>query len=321
MNNILNTPKKKIAAALIAAVVIIGCIYLATTAAGASNSQNRGIGLEKSIAVALADAGLKQSQVQNLKGTFEKDDGLEIYDVYFEANGFEYEYTIKAADGTILESEIETPDGKLVTAEEARDIGLEKAKAAALSHAGAAEKDVTFTKSKKDSDDGRLVYEFEFVKGSTEYDYEVDGTTGSIIAFSKETVDSDSNVSGTPLTSGQSSSGQTSSGQSSSGQSSAGASQPSSNYIGVDKAKSIALNHAGVKASAATFTKAKLDKDDGHYDYEIEFYAGGVEYEYEIDATSGKIRDYDSERMEDDDWDDNWDDDHDDDDHDDHDED
>ncbi|MDY3239820.1 MAG: PepSY domain-containing protein [Anaerovoracaceae bacterium] len=316
MKNILNTPKKKIAAALIAAVVIIGCIYLATTAAGASNSQNRGIGLEKSIAVALADAGLKQDQVQNLKGSFDKEDGLEVYDVYFQANGFEYEYTIKAADGTILESEIETPDGKIVTAEEARDIGLDKAKAAALTHAGVAEKDVTFTKSKKDSEDGRLVYEFEFVKGSTEYDYEVDAATGSIIAFSKETMDSAENVSETPLASGQTSSDQTSSGQSS-----AGASQPSSNYIGVDKAKSIALNHAGVKASAATFTKAKLDKDDGHYDYEIEFYAGGVEYEYEIDATTGKIRDYDSERMEDDDWDDNWDDDHDDDDHDDHDED
>ena len=316
MKNILNTPKKKIAAALIAAVVIIGCIYLATTAAGASNSQNRGLGLEKSIAVALADAGLKQDQVQNLKGSFDKEDGLEVYDVYFQANGFEYEYTIKAADGTILESEIETPDGKIVTAEEARDIGLDKAKAAALTHAGVAEKDVTFTKSKKDSEDGRLVYEFEFVKGSTEYDYEVDAATGSIIAFSKETMDSAENVSETPLASGQTSSDQTSSGQSS-----AGASQPSSNYIGVDKAKSIALNHAGVKASAATFTKAKLDKDDGHYDYEIEFYAGGVEYEYEIDATTGKIRDYDSERMEDDDWDDNWDDDHDDDDHDDHDED
>ena len=316
MKNILNTPKKKIAAALIAAVVIIGCIYLATTAAGASNSQNRGIGLEKSIAVALADAGLKQDQVQNLKGSFDKEDGLEVYDVYFQANGFEYEYTIKAADGKILESEIETPDGKIVTAEEARDIGLDKAKAAALTHAGVAEKDVTFTKSKKDSEDGRLVYEFEFVKGSTEYDYEVDAATGSIIAFSKETMDSAENVSETPLASGQTSSDQTSSGQSS-----AGASQPSSNYIGVDKAKSIALNHAGVKASAATFTKAKLDKDDGHYDYEIEFYAGGVEYEYEIDATTGKIRDYDSERMEDDDWDDNWDDDHDDDDHDDHDED
>ena len=109
MNNILNTPKKKIAAALIAAVVIIGCIYLATTAAGASNSQNRGIGLEKSIAVALADAGLKQSQVQNLKGTFEKDDGLEIYDVYFEANGFEYEYTIKAADD-LVDPNLVVPD-------------------------------------------------------------------------------------------------------------------------------------------------------------------------------------------------------------------
>ena len=321
MKNILNTPKKKIAAAVIAAVVIIGCIYLATTAAGAANSQNRGIGLEKSIAVALADAGLKQDQVQNLKGSFDKEDGLEVYDVYFEANGFEYEYTIKAADGTILESEIETPDGKIVTAEEARDIGLEKAKTAALTHAGVTEKDVTFTKSKKDSDDGRLVYEFEFVKGSTEYDYEVDAATGSIIAFSKETVDSAENVSETPLASGQATSGQTTSGQTTSGQSSAGTSQPSSNYIGVDKAKSIALNHAGVKASAATFTKVKLDKDDGHYDYEIEFYAGGMEYEYEIDATTGKIRDYDSERMEDDDWDDDWDDHDEDDDHDDHDED
>ena len=310
MKNILNTPKKKIAAALIAAVVIIGCIYLATTAAGASNSQNRGIGLEKSIAVALADAGLKQSQVQNLKGTFEKDDGLEIYDVYFEANGFEYEYTIKAADGTILESEIETPDGKIVTAEEARDIGLEKAKAAALSHAGVAEKDVTFTKSKKDSDDGRLVYEFEFVKGSTEYDYEVDAATGSILAFSKETVDSAENASGTQ--SAPSASGQGPSSAASSSTASSASGHPSSSYIGVDKAKSIALNHAGVKASAATFTKAKLDRNDGHYDYEIEFYAGGVEYEYEIDATSGKIREYDSEPMEDDDWDDH-DEDHDDD--------
>ena len=310
MKNILNTPKKKIAAALIAAVVIIGCIYLATTAAGASNSQNRGIGLEKSIAVALADAGLKQSQVQNLKGTFEKDDGLEVYDVYFEANGFEYEYTIKAADGTILESEIETPDGKIVTAEEARDIGLEKAKAAALSHAGVAEKDVTFTKSKKDSDDGRLVYEFEFVKGSTEYDYEVDAATGSILAFSKETVDSAENASGTQ--SAPSASGQGPSSAASSSTASSASGHPSSSYIGVDKAKSIALNHAGVKASAATFTKAKLDRNDGHYDYEIEFYAGGVEYEYEIDATSGKIREYDSEPMEDDDWDDH-DEDHDDD--------
>ncbi|MCI6012656.1 MAG: PepSY domain-containing protein [Firmicutes bacterium] len=310
MKNILNTPKRKIAAAVIAAVVIIGCIYLATTAAGAANSQSRGVGLEKSIAVALADAGLKQDQVQNLKGSFDQEDGLEVYDVYFEANGFEYEYTIKAADGTILESEIETPDGKIVTAEEARDIGLEKAKAAALSHAGVAEKDVTFTKSKKDSDDGRLVYEFEFVKGSTEYDYEVDAATGSILAFSKETVDSAENASGTQ--SAPSASGQGPSSAASSSTASSASGHPSSSYIGVDKAKSIALNHAGVKASAATFTKAKLDRNDGHYDYEIEFYAGGVEYEYEIDATSGKIREYDSEPMEDDDWDDH-DEDHDDD--------
>lgn len=47
------------------------------------------------------------------------------------------------------------------------------------------------------------------------------------------------------------------------------ASTPSaSNYISVDKAKEIALNHAGVKAADAIFVKAGLDWDDGRTEYE-----------------------------------------------------
>ena len=41
--------------------------------------------------------------------------------------------------------------------------------------------------------------------------------------------------------------------------------------------------------SAATFTKVKLDRDDGRQIYEVEFYADGVKYEYDIDANSGAI--------------------------------
>ena len=84
---------------------------------------------------------------------------------------------------------------------------------------------------------------------------------------------------------------------------------PSSKYIGVGKAKSIALKDAGVSASSVTFTKAKLDRDDGVAVYEIEFYSGDTEYEYEIDATSGAVRDRDSEHRDydDDDWDDDYD--------------
>ena len=49
-----------------------------------------------------------------------------------------------------------------------------------------------------------------------------------------------------------------------------------SNYITVEKAKSAALNHAGVKASDAIFVKAGLDWDDGRVYYEVEFYAGNT---------------------------------------------
>ena len=66
-------------------------------------------------------------------------------------------------------------------------------------------------------------------------------------------------------------------------------------YIGANKAKEIALTHAGVSASKADFIKAKLDKDDGKRVYEVEFYQGTMEYEYTIDAYTGKILEWDME--------------------------
>ena len=44
-------------------------------------------------------------------------------------------------------------------------------------------------------------------------------------------------------------------------------------------------------SASAVFTKAKLDREDGIYVYEIEFYVGNYEYEYEINAVDGKIMD------------------------------
>ena len=46
------------------------------------------------------------------------------------------------------------------------------------------------------------------------------------------------------------------------------------------------------------FVHAKLDYDDGRRVYEVEFYSGSREYDYEIDAASGDILsyDYDAER-------------------------
>ena len=76
------------------------------------------------------------------------------------------------------------------------------------------------------------------------------------------------------------------------------------NLISKEKAKEIALEHAGYKESEVEFLKAKLDYDDGRYEYEIEFRAdGNIEYDYSINAENGRITDYDrdyeaSERYE-----------------------
>lgn len=66
-------------------------------------------------------------------------------------------------------------------------------------------------------------------------------------------------------------------------------------YIGEEKAKQLALEHAGVKESDATFVHVKLDYDDGIAEYEVEFYVANEEYDYDIDASTGAIRSFDYE--------------------------
>ena len=63
-----------------------------------------------------------------------------------------------------------------------------------------------------------------------------------------------------------------------------------SSYISADRAKEIALADAGVQAADAVFLRAQLDWDDGRAEYEVEFYSGNVEYDYDIDAVTGAIR-------------------------------
>jgi len=59
--------------------------------------------------------------------------------------------------------------------------------------------------------------------------------------------------------------------------------------IGIEAAKQIALADTKVALKDVTFIKAELDNEDGRAVYEIEFYSGNVEYDYDIDALSGEI--------------------------------
>ena len=70
-----------------------------------------------------------------------------------------------------------------------------------------------------------------------------------------------------------------------------------------EQARTIALEHAGVSAGEAL--SMQVSRDDGAYEvdfrtagrsvYEVEFTAGGTEYDYEIDSGTGEILSYDSD--------------------------
>lgn len=62
-----------------------------------------------------------------------------------------------------------------------------------------------------------------------------------------------------------------------------------------DEAKNIALSDAGVTEADVTGIRVKLDSDDGVREYEVDFYVGNMEYDYDIDAATGKIRSKDTE--------------------------
>lgn len=142
------------------------------------------------------------------------------------------------------------------------EVSLDQAKQIALDHAGVAAENAVFTKAHPDYDDGRSIYDIEFFSGTTEYELDVDAATGEITEFETEEH----------------------------------ALAAADGQIDEESAKQIALAHAGLRAEDVTFRKAKLDRDDGRMEYEIEFVAGGMEYEYDIDAATGRILKFDADR-------------------------
>ena len=279
--NVSNYQKKLAAIAVCGALVISG-VSFSMSQADASTSAAL-IGMGKGADIALSDAGLKENQVNDLTAKYRTENGVSFYTVNFTSGSYTYEYRVNAVDGSILqadrnavtqEAETGTTTGSQTTT--TKKITKAKAKSIALKHAGVSASKATFVKAKLDYEDGRRVYEIEFYSGNTEYDYEILASNGKIISYDKDIENYEIPRKNTS----------------------------SSTYIGKAKAKSIALKDAGVSASSATFTKTKLDYEDGIRVYEIEFYTNSAEYEYEINAKTGKIRDMDVEHFDyDDDWD------------------
>ena len=63
-----------------------------------------------------------------------------------------------------------------------------------------------------------------------------------------------------------------------------------------EEAENIALSHAGLTADAVTRLHTEYDVDDGVPEYDVDFHAGGFEYDYEIHAETGAVLRAEKER-------------------------
>lgn len=302
-------------------LILAGLVVSGTLAGcGADQaSQASYISKDSARATALAVAGIDAGSANITATQFSERDGIPYYEVDFTANGMSYSYSIDAVTGVVIESEdsqqqnvkvtdydtleVSTPpaNAPVITdydtangstapnpantpapaaaapapaASTAKGVTLDTAKQTALQHAGKSTSEVKFVKAHQDIDDGRSIYEIEFVVQSgnsyQEYDYEIDASTGAVLSsdFDAESY--------TPPKQ------QTTSSQQSTTKTEA-------------EARSIAL--AKVPGAKASDCSLWLDNDDGRLIYEGKIIYNQMEYEFDIDAYSGTILEWDAESI------------------------
>lgn len=179
------------------------------------------------------------------------------------------------------------------------DIGESAAKEIAFTDAGISAEQVQYLWSKMDYDDGKAVYDVEFVVNGVEYDYEIDAVSGTILSVDQEAdnyraANQTAGTQAASQTSGNAAPQKTTAQSNSTAQTAnQGSTVQQNNYIGEQAAQDAALAHAGVSAQNVSFVRTKLDWDNGRWQYEVEFYDQGTEYDYSIDAVTGEVLGYD----------------------------
>lgn len=176
----------------------------ASASDGSTQVQSDGITEQEALAVALTHAGVKEDNVTSQRIQRDYEDGKEVYDIEFYADGNEYEYEIGVTDGSVVKADFEvgkdstyaeknqnnkkntTDDGtdkkdsskagsdKEITKDEAKKIALAKVPGASN------------IQIEKDIEDGKVVYEGEIKYNNMEYEFEIDAATGKILSWDED---------------------------------------------------------------------------------------------------------------------------------------
>lgn len=230
--------------------------------------------------IAFDHAKVKEADVKDLEVELDKDNGTLHFDVSFDAGDYDYEYEIDAYSGKILNDKAEKEVVETKPAEtkpattEKKQLDKAAVKKIAFDHAKVKEANVKDLEISLDMDDSPLHYDISFDAGSYDYDYDIDAYSGKILKSEKEK-DSD-NTKKTTTTKTTTTTTKT--------------------KKTVAQVKKIALDHAKVKESATRDLEVELDKEGSKVYYEVTFESGGYDYEYDIDAYSGKILHSEKER-------------------------
>ena len=155
----------------------------------------------------------------------------------------------------------------------AMPIGMDAARTAAEQYAGTTALDSVTAEVDSELDESPAHYEVELHTAWGEFEYLVDAYTGKVFSGQKDLLAAVSTPNATTKPTAPSDGAD----------------------IGHAKAKSIALNHAGLSENQAYDMDIELDDEDGTLVYEVEFKSGGMEYSYEINAATGAILKHETE--------------------------
>ena len=226
---------------------------------------NEKISEQEAKKIALQSANLNESDVTIM--SINKDTEDREYEIRFYDDVYEYEVDVNYNSGKVINFEKDLRDDADYHDNNQVTMSEDEARNIALQRVGKTQDEVTFTRVRLDRENSVTVYDVYFYDTEKEYELSIDVDTKEIISYKEDYLNKQGNNT-----------------------------NPSDQYIGVEKAKEIVLEHAGLSSSDVNFSKVELDVDYHIATYEIEFYHNYYEYDYEINALTGEVLKYERGR-------------------------
>ena len=215
--------------------------------------------------IAFEYAGVNSDNITIL--SIQKDREDREYEIRFYDDVYEYEVDVNYNSGKVINFEKDLRDDADYHDNNQVTMSEDEARNIALQRVGKTQDEATFTRVRLDRENSVTVYDVYFYDTEKEYELSIDVDTKEIISYKEDYLNNQGNNT-----------------------------NPSDQYIGVEKAKEIVLEHAGLSSSDVNFSKVELDVDYHIATYEIEFYHNYYEYDYEIDALTGEVLKYERGR-------------------------